>query len=98
MDQNINMGTQTEEKKSVGAIVSIIIIVFVLAFGAYYFLKQVPVESENESRLVPSETQVDTTISNLSTQGTSTELSDIEKDLNATDLTGIDAGLSDIVI
>ena len=97
MEQDMNMGAQTEEKKPFGAIISIIIIVLVLAYGAFYFLKQVPAVSEN-SALTPAEIQGDMTITDLSTQGTSTELSDIEADLNATDLSGIDAGLSDIEI
>ena len=96
---NMNTGTQTpqtpEEKKSVGATVSVIIIVLVLALGGYYFLKQIPTSSDV---LTPAETQADSAISSLSTQGTSTDLSDIQKDLDATDLSGLDAGLSDIVI
>lgn len=94
MDQNTN-----EEKKPVGAIISIIIIVFVLAFGAYYFLKQVPsVPEEKGSALIPTEIPADQTISALSTQGTSTELVDIKKDLDATNLSGLDAGLSNMAI
>ena len=96
---NMNPGAQMppmpEEKKPVGAVISIIVIVLVLAFGAYYFLKQVPMEADS---LTTAEVQADQAISALSTQGTSTELSDIQKDLDATDLSGLDAGLSDIAI
>lgn len=100
MDQNINTGgtPMPEEKKSVGTMISIIIVVLILAFGAYYFLKQVPVEEGIGSLLTPAEVQNDATISNLSAQGTSTDLGDIQKDLDATDLSGLDAGLSDIAI
>lgn len=100
MDQNINMGgiPAPEEKKSVGTMISIIIVVLVLAFGAYYFLKQVPVEEGVGSLLTPTEVQNDASISNLSAQGTSTELADIQKDLDATNLSDLDAGLSDIAI
>ncbi len=92
------MGAQVpEEKKSVGAIISIIVIVLVLAFGAYYFLKQVPAPADNGT-LTSAETQADASITALSTQGTSTEIADIQKDLDATDLSGIDAGLNDIAI
>ena len=86
-----------EEKKSVGSTISIIVIVLVLAFGAYYFLKQVPVSMETGS-LTPAEIQANQAISALSAQGTSTNLDDIQKDLDATDLSGLDAGLSDIAI
>lgn len=93
MDQNMNMGEQvSEEKKPIGSIISIIVIVLVLALGAYYFLRQVPAPAS----LTSDEIQVDTTISALSEQGTSTDISDIQKDLNATDLSGIEAGLGDI--
>jgi len=97
--EQMNMGTQMpqapEEKKSVGATVSIVVVVLVLAFGSYYFLKQVPTGFDV---LTPSEIQADSAISSLSTQGTSTDLADIQKDLDATDLSGLDAGLSDIAI
>lgn len=87
------MGAQvSEEKKPIGSIISIVVIVLVLALGAYYFLRQVPTPAS----LTSDEIQADTTISALSEQGTSTDISDIQKDLDATDLSGIEAGLSDI--
>lgn len=98
MDQNIKVGTPSPEKGPIGAKISIIIVVLVLAFGAYYFLKQVPVEEGLDTLLTPSEVQGDATISNLSAQGTSTDLGDIQKDLDTTDLSGLDAGLGDITI
>ncbi|HBH71795.1 MAG: hypothetical protein UU88_C0017G0007 [Parcubacteria group bacterium GW2011_GWC1_42_11] len=97
MDQNTNNGAQMPEKKSTGVVISIIIIVLVLAYGAFYFSKQVPLPTEKEV-LAPSEIQVDQTISSLSKQGTSTDLADIQRDLEATDFSGLDAGLSDIAI
>ena len=97
--ETINTAAQTpasEEKGSTGPVISIVVIVLVLAFGAFYFLKQVPLA--DNSTLTPAEIQADQAISTLSTQGTSIDLTDIEKDLNATDLSGLDAGLADIVI
>lgn len=88
----------TEGKKSAGPAMSIVIIVIVLALGAYYFLKQVPVEEGFSALLTPAEMQADATLSGLSAQGTSTEFSDIQKDLDATDLSNLDSGLSDIEI
>lgn len=92
------MGAPSPEKGPVGVKISIIIVVLVLAFGAYYFLKQVPVEEGIGSLLTPAEVQNDATISNLSAQGTSTDLGDIQRDLDATDLSGLDTGLGDIAI
>ncbi|MEK7148454.1 MAG: hypothetical protein AAB770_00885 [Patescibacteria group bacterium] len=98
MEQNMNMGTQMPEKKPVGATVGIILIVLVLAFGAYYFLKQVPAPTTEAGTPTSAEVQADQVISSLSTQGTSTDLADIQKDLDSTNFSGIDAGLSDIII
>lgn len=104
MEPNMNMGTpMQEEKKPVGAIIGIIIIVLVLAIGAFYFLKQVPVPPENSqvapvtttTQRVPAE---DPTISALSTQGASTDIADIERDLNASDFSTLDMGLSSVSI
>lgn len=93
----MNMGTpMPEEKKPAGAIISIIVIVLVIALGAYYFLKQVPLSEEGA--LTPSETQSDASISNLSTQGTSSDIVDIQKDLDATNLNNLDSGLSNVAI
>lgn len=90
------------EKSSVGIIVSIIVIVLVLSAGAYYFLKQVPtstdLNSQDQTPVVTTPADVDVVTSTLSTQGTSTDIADIQADLNSTDLTGLDAGLSDIAI
>lgn len=98
MDQNMNTGAQMpQEKTPTGPIISIIVIVFVLAFGAYYFMKQLPAK-DDASYMAPTaeEMQADPTISALSTQGTSSSVADIQNDVSATDLSGLDAGLSDI--
>lgn len=87
-----------EEKKPVGAIISIIVIVFVLVFGAYYFLKQVPGPEGLGGTLTSEEVQADATISTLSKQSTSTNIADIQKDIDDTDLSNIGTGLSDIAI
>jgi hypothetical protein len=98
MDQNTNNSTPIpEEKTPVASITSILVIVLVLAFGAFYFLKQVPVPADNAT-LTPAEAQADPAVAGLSTQGTSTDLTSIQNDLKATDLSGLDAGLGDISI
>lgn len=100
MEQSMNTGTpMPEEKKSTSAIVSIIVIVLIIALGAYYFLKQVPLPAEEPAGAPASAVeQTDGTVSALSTQGTSTDIADIQKDLNATNLSGLDAGLSNVAI
>jgi len=105
MDQNTNTGAQTQEKESAGPTVSIIVIVLVLAFGAYYFFKQVPVSTREKgvtgaimTPATTTDTGVDMTTSTLSVQGTSTEIVDIQKDINASNFSNLGAGLSDITI
>lgn len=95
----MNMGMPTPEKSTpVGAIIGIIVIVLILACGAYYFFTQLPT---TEVPVAPEATETpamatDATVSAISTQGTSTNISDIEKDLNATNMSTVDVGLSDI--
>jgi hypothetical protein len=97
MDQNTNNTPMPEEKSSMTSIASIILIVIVIAVGALYFFKQVPAPVDNAA-LTPAETQSDATVSSLSTQSTSTDINDIEKDLNATNLSGVNAGMNNISI
>lgn len=91
---------QGEAKGSTGIITSVIVIVLVLGFGAYYFLKQVPATTETPTTGTTttdaSKTAVDPTVSALSTQGTSTNINDIQKDLNATDLSNVGSGVSNV--
>lgn len=95
----MNTGSQPQaEKTPVGQTISIIVIVLVLVFGAFYFSKQVPTATKDDQILTSAEVQADKTISTLSTQGTSTNVNDIKKDLSATDLSGVSAGLNNIAI
>ena len=79
MDQNINAGAPSPEKGPIGAKISIIIVVLILAFGAYYFLKQVPVEEGLDTLLTPSEVQSDAAISNHFFGFTATDFPGAEK-------------------
>lgn len=100
MDENTTVETgapMPEEKSSMSSILSIVLIVVVLAAGAFYFFKQVPAPEGAELN-TPAELQSDATLTDISTQGTSTDIADIEADLNATDFSGVDAGLSDLGI
>lgn len=100
MEPNMNMDTpMQEEKKPVGSIIAIIVIVLVLGFGAYYFLKQVPTAGETGAGATTiGQTVPDATLSSLSDQSTSTDIDAIQKDLDATNLSGLDLGLSEITI
>ncbi len=75
------------EKKSVGPLVAVIIILGLIIIGGLYFLK----ERSAQNDYVPVETGDDVTAS-LQQQGTSDDLNSIETDLNATNLDNLDQG------
>ncbi len=87
------------EKHTIGQVAGIIIIISVLALGGiylwgnqYYSKKATNVDTPQ----INSTTETDPVVKNLETQGTSDEVSSIEKDLGTTDLGNIDEDLSNI--
>ncbi|HRY62434.1 MAG TPA: hypothetical protein P5056_01545 [Candidatus Paceibacterota bacterium] len=64
-------------KGNAGPLVASVIIVLVLLVSSYYALKERPLKPE---------APIDSDIKALETQSTSTEMTDIEADLNATNL------------
>ncbi len=97
MEQNINPQNTENETKSSDPTVSIIVIVLILFIGAYFFFYQripslsLPSNEQNSaaSRTIPEpdETSIEETdfmISEISQQGISDDLSEIEKDIDAT--------------
>lgn len=102
-NNNMNMGgnmmpPMPEEKSHFGAISGIVIIVVILALGGLYLWgkelnNQEPATSENG---VMNEAVVDSSTQALETQGTSDNVSDIEADLNNTNLENLDADLGSI--
>lgn len=73
-------------------------IVALLIVGGLWFTNQGLLTKPTPSPTpIPSpSSSVDETTSNLEKQGTSDELAEIEKDLEATDLSNLDKGLTDI--
>jgi len=80
------------EKKSVGPLVAVIIILALIVVGGLYFLKQ---RSSQNTYVPPAETG-DAVTASLRQQGSSDDLNTIEADLNATDLDNLDADLVNI--
>ena len=94
----MNMHTSKQSKKTpTSSVIGVFVIVLVLALGAYYFLSKLPTNKES-SPIPRPEVATDVVVSALSLQGTSTELADIQNDLNATNLSEIDAELNVTVI
>lgn len=86
-----------EDKKSVGSIIGIIIIIVIIIIGGLYYWGSY-LNKQDLASLTPEEiaSQDDTAVEQLQEQGTSDEIADIEADLNATDLEGLDAELEQI--
>src|SRR3989344_4525293 len=90
------MPKMTDEKKQVGPIIGVVIIVLILTLGGFYFYgnqlnKKNGVMTPEEIRNAP-----DSSILNLEQQSSSDEISEIEADLNATNLNDLDKELQDI--
>jgi hypothetical protein len=92
-------------KKSMGPWIGIVIVALVLIAGALYALmdsKRSKVKEQGSAMTLPvyeaagGGAGADATISALTAQGTSSDLSDIQQDLEATDLSSLDAGLGDV--
>ena len=82
------------EKNQIGPAVAVIIIVLILAAGGFYFWKtQMAQRSMTPEDILGAE---DPVLEELQAQGASDEIADIETDLNATVLGGLDAELSNI--
>ncbi len=90
------MPKTNNEKKPVGPIIGIIIIVLVLTLGGFYFYGNQL--NEKNGNVTPEEilNAPDASVVSLEQQSPSDEISDIEADLNATDLNDLDKELQDI--
>jgi len=86
-----------QEEKSVGALIGSIIVVAVIVIGGIYFWMTRSGETPStETSPLGQTVPPDQETAALLNQGTSDEISDIEKDLNATNLNNLDAGMNDI--
>lgn len=78
---------KTKKEGGVGSIIAIIVIILILIAGGYYYFTTsitagLPAEGDGAA--------AEDAIAALNEQGTSDNLTDIEADLNATDLSGLD--------
>ncbi|KKT74896.1 MAG: hypothetical protein UX21_C0048G0004 [Microgenomates group bacterium GW2011_GWC2_45_8] len=92
MEPNAN---QTSENRPAGPVIGAVIIILILVVGALYFWGA---KLNKEANQTPEDilNAEDQTLNQLQTQSTSTEIGDIETDLNATDLNNLDADLQNI--
>jgi len=81
-----------KQSNNIGPVIGIIIIVILLVLGGvYYFTTGVQELRQNDDPSIIAGGEVEA----LKTQGTSSDLADIEADLNATDFSGLDEASSD---
>lgn len=88
----------TEAKKSLGPVVGAVIVVLVIIVGGLYFWGTQLNKEQGDAEITAEEitAQADPALDALEQQGTSDEIADIEADLTATDLDGLDAELEQI--
>lgn len=79
------------EKKSMGPLIAVIIILALIIVGGLYFLK-----TRSQNTYVPPAQTGDSITESLNTQSSSDTLESIEADLNATDLNNLDQGAAAI--
>lgn len=89
MNQMPPMQNQVE-KKSMGPLIAVVLILALIIIGGLYFLKM----RSSERYIAPPTTtnQTDSVADSLSQQGSSDDLDSIEADLNATNLDNLDQG------
>ncbi|OHA27108.1 MAG: hypothetical protein A3D52_02245 [Candidatus Taylorbacteria bacterium RIFCSPHIGHO2_02_FULL_44_36] len=87
--------TQTSENRPAGPVIGAVIIILILVVGALYFWGA---KLNKEANQTPEDilNTEDQTLNQLQTQGTTTDIDDINADLNATDLNNLDADLQNI--
>lgn len=91
-----NTNPPERHKGGPGPIIGIIIIIILLALGGYYYftvgVKQIG--NPNDGSMIEGDASMSET-DMLRAQSSSTELSAIETDLNATDFSGLDSASAD---
>lgn len=95
----------SENRKGMSAIIAIVVIVAVigiLAAGGWYFMKATSSPAYKEpvttkkTDTVATKDQKDVLTENLQKQGSSDAVAEIEKDVNASDVTSIDSEMGEI--
>lgn len=89
---------EAPQTKSTGAIIGSIIIIVVLIIGGLYLWGKQIIQTETQTSLTPEQilSETDPALDSLKAQGTSTKITNIEADLNTTDLNNLDKELKNI--
>ena len=89
---------EAPQTNSTGAIIGSIIIIIILIIGGLYLWGKQIVEKETQVSITPEQilSETDPVLDSLKNQGVSDKITDIEADLNATDLNNLDKELQNI--
>lgn len=97
MEPNLNEVPHTEgvspsPKKDggIGPVIGIVIVIIVLILGGVYYFTTGVNQIRNEQAPVDSAVEAENDAAALREQGTSSDISSIEADIDATDLSGLD--------
>lgn len=90
MNQNLGNLSGMPEKKSKGALIAVIVILFLIIIGGLYFLGQ----RMNRGYMAPTDNtnQTDPVTDSMKTQSSSDDVNSIQADLNATNIDTVDQG------
>ena len=88
MNQMPPIANGDTNKKSMGPLIAVIIILALIIVGGLYFLK----ERSSQQAYVPTAPVSDSITESLNQQSSSDDLNSIETDLNATDVNNLDQG------
>ena len=89
-NQNLGSIGTMPEKKSHGALIAVIVILFLIVIGGLYFLGQ----RMNRKYVQPTDTSTttDPVTDSMNTQSSSDDVSSIKADINATNVDSVDQG------
>lgn len=98
-DGTQNISEEVQEKSSSGSLIGVVIIIIVLVAGGIYFWSTISNRSNETDQLptIQSGGETDAIVNQLNAQNTSDEVTDIEADLNTTELDNLDSELDDLL-
>lgn len=85
---NPSMGSIEPHKKSYGALIAVVVILFLIVIGGLYFLGQ----RIDQPYINPTTTGGDEMTNSFNSQSDSDDVTSIEADLNATNIDNVDQG------
>lgn len=89
-NQNQNVPPTPNKEGGAGPVIGIIIIIILLGLGGVYYFTTGVDQIQSEDAMMEESMSADEAAAKVREQGSSTDLADIEADLQATDFSGLD--------